>query len=170
MEEQDDDGKDVIARAPDAVDEIIRSHIPDTDLDVAQRGRGEYGMITHLLPKQPRDIMTINYTLIILLMDEEAGRKRKTAALAYIVILLCHGLAHILEFRTIQNGRLRADDGGEAFEKPSPEITKTEAGASWETHVFGGMISPVSFESELAFINGLAIQSSRWWYLHGNES
>lgn len=155
--------EDVIPLGPDELINIIRSHIPDLDFDpdMAQRGE-EYGM-THLLPNEPRDLMTIDYTLIKSVIDKETGAKRTTAALAYIAILLCHELAHVLEFRSIRNAQFR--DDGEAFETP-PGITGTEAGTSWETRVFGGSISPVSIGSDLAYITGLSIQSLRWRYLH----
>lgn len=154
---------DVIPLGPDELINIISSHIPDLDFDpdMAQRGE-EYGM-THLRPNEPRDLMTIDYTLIKSVIDKETGAKRTNAALAYIAILLCHELAHVLEFRSIRNSQFR--DDGEAFETP-PGITGTEAGTSWKTRVFGGSISPVSIGFDLAFITGLSIQSFRWRYLH----
>lgn len=111
----------------------------------------------------PRDLVTIDYTLIKLVIDKETGTKRTTVALAYIAILLCHELAHVLEFRSIRKAQL--GDDGEAFETP-PGITGTEAGTSWETRVFGGSISPVSIGSDLRYITGLSIQSFRWRYLN----
>lgn len=155
--------EDVIKLGPDELINIIRCHIPDLDfdLDIAQKGE-ECGM-THLLPNEPRDLVTIDYTLIKPVIDKETGTKRKTVALAYIAILLCHQLAHVLEFRSIRNAQFK--DDGEAFETP-PGITGTEAGTSWEALVFGGGISPVSIESDLSYITGLSIQSSRWRYLH----
>lgn len=155
--------EDVIPLGPDELINIIRSHIPDLDFDpdMAQRGE-EYGM-TYLRPNEPRDLMTIDYDLIKSVIDMETGAKRTTAALTYIAILLCHELAHVLEFRSIRNGQFC--DDGEAFETP-PGITGTEAGTSWENRVFGGSISPVSIGCDLAYITGLSIQSFRWRYLH----
>lgn len=154
---------DVIGLEPDELIDIIRCHIPDIDFDpdMSQRGE-EYGM-THLRPNETRDLMTIDYTLINLVIDTETGSKRTIIALAYIAILLCHELAHVLEFRSIRNGQFR--DDGEAFETP-PGITGTEAGTSWETRAFGGSISPVLNGFDLAFITGLSIQSFRWRYLY----
>lgn len=81
--------EDVIELGPDELINIIRCHIPDLDFDpdIAQRGE-ECGM-THLLPNEPRDLVTIDYTLIKLVIDKETGTKRTTVALAYIAILLC---------------------------------------------------------------------------------
>lgn len=79
----------MIELGPDELINIIRCHIPDLDFDpdIAQRGE-ECGM-THLLPNEPRDLVTIDYTLIKLVIDKETGTKRTTVALAYIAILLC---------------------------------------------------------------------------------
>lgn len=155
--------EDVIELRPDEYINIIRCHIPDLDFDpdIAQRGE-ECGM-THLRPNEPRNLMTIGYTLIKPVIDKETGTKRTSVALAYIAILLCHELVHVLEFRSIRNAQFK--DDSEAFETP-PGITGTEAGTFWETRVFGGSISPVSIGSDLRYITGLSIQSFRWRYLH----
>lgn len=115
--------EDRIELGPAELINIIRCHIPDLDFDpdIAQRGE-ECGM-THLLPNEPRDLVTIDYTLIKLVINKETGTKRTTVALAYIAILLCHELAHVLEFRSIRKAQL--GDDGEAFETP-PGITGTE--------------------------------------------
>lgn len=97
------------------------------------------------------------------MLDKGSGKRRTTTALAYIAILLCHELAHVLEFRFIRKGSFRED--GEPFETP-PGLTCTEAGISWEKNTFGGSISPVSPGSDLMSIIGLSIQSSKWRYLH----
>lgn len=73
------------------------------------------------------------------MLDEGSG-KRRTIALAYIAILICHEMAHALGLRLTRNGSLR--DNGKAFE-PSPGLTCKEAGISWESNTFGGGISPV---------------------------
>lgn len=54
--------EDMIALEPDELINIICCHMPDLDFDIAQRGE-EYGM-TILRPNEPRDLMTIDYTLI----------------------------------------------------------------------------------------------------------
>lgn len=148
----------MIPLGPNELINIIRSHILDLDFDPNMAQRGEvYGM-TYIRPNEPRDLMTIDYHLIKSVIDMETGGKSTTAALTYITILLCHELAHVLEFRSIQNGQFC--DDGEAFEIP-PGITGTEAGTSWETHVFGGSILPVSIGCDLAYITSLSIQSFR---------
>ena len=139
----------------------IRECIPNVDMDPDMSARGEeYGM-TQLLPNEERDLLLIDYTLIKAVLGGESGKKR-TTALAYIAILLCHELAHVLEFRCIRNGSFRED--GEPFASP-PGLTCTEAGISWEKNTFGGSISPIFFGSDLISIIGLSVQSSKWRYL-----
>lgn len=119
--------EDVIALGSDDLIIFICCHIPDLDVDPDMAQRGEERGMTHLLPNEPRDLMTIDYTLIKSVIDKETGTRRTIIALAYIAFLLCHGLAHVLEFRSIRIAQFR-DDGG-AFETP-PGITGTEAGTS----------------------------------------
>ena len=155
--------EDIIALEPDILVSKIRNYLPDMDLDPDMSGRGEeYGM-TLLRPNEERDLIVVDYALIKAVLDKESGGKRRTIALAYIAILICHEMAHVLEFRFIRNGCFR--DDGKAFETP-PGLTCTEAGTSWERNTFGGSVSPVSPGSDLMSIIGLSIQSSRWRYLH----
>lgn len=154
--------EDIIAMEPDILVSKIRNYIPDIDLDPDMSSRGEEYGITRLRPNEKRDLIIVDYALIKAVLDKGSG-KRRTTALAYIAILICHELAYVLEFRFIRKGSFR--DDGEAFETP-PGLTCTEAGNAWERTTFGGSISPVSPGSDLMSIIGLSIQSSRWRYLH----
>lgn len=155
--------EDIIHLDPETLISKIRDYIPNIDLDPDMAARGEeYGM-TQLMPSAERDLLLIDYALIKAVLDKGSGKRRTTTALAYIAILLCHELAHVLEFRFIRKGSFRED--GEPFESP-PGLTCTEAGISWEKNTFGGSISPVSPGSDLMSIIGLSIQSSKWRYLH----
>lgn len=110
----------------------FRNYLPDIDLDPDMSGGGEeYGM-TLLRPTEEKDLIVVDYALIKAVLDKESG-KRRTIALAYIAILICHNMAHVLEFRFIKNGYFR--DDGKAFETP-PGLTCTEAGTSWERNTF----------------------------------
>lgn len=124
---------------PDILVSKIRNYLPNTDPEPDMSGRGEeYGMI-RLRPTEERDLVVEGYALVKTMLDEESG-KRRTIALAYIAILICHEMAHALGLRFTRNGSLR--DNGKAFE-PSPGLTCKEAGICWESNTFGGGISPV---------------------------
>lgn len=154
--------EDIIALKPDILVSKIRPYISDIDLDPDMSSRYDEHGIPCLRPNEERDMIVLDYALIKAVLDKESG-KRRTTALAYIAILICHEMAHVLEFRFIRKGSRR--DDGKAFETP-PGITCAQVGTSWERITFGGSISPVSPGSDLMSIIGLSIQSSWWRYLH----
>lgn len=71
------------------------NYLPDIDLDPDMPGRGEeYGM-TRLRPNEERDLIAVGYALFKAVLDKGSG-KRRTIALAYIAILICHEMAGVL--------------------------------------------------------------------------
>lgn len=132
--------EDIIALEPDIWVSKIRNNLADIDLDPDMPGRGEeYGM-TRLRPNEESDLIVVGYVLMKAVLDKKSGNRR-TIALAYIAILICHEMANAFGFRFIRSGSFR--DDGEAFKTPSG-LTCTEAGISWErntlvavSHQFG---------------------------------
>lgn len=103
-----------------------RNYLADIDLDPDMPGRGkEYGM-TRLRPNEERDLIVVGYALMKAVLDKKSGNRR-TMALAYIAILICHEMAHAFGIRFIRSGSFR--DDGKAFKTPAG-LTCTEAGIS----------------------------------------
>lgn len=101
--------EDIIALEPDIWVSKIRNYLADIDLDPHMPGRGEeYGM-TRLRPNEERDLIVVGYALVKAVLEKKSGNRR-TIALAYIAILICHEIAHALGFRFIRSGSFR-DDG-----------------------------------------------------------
>ncbi|PGG95882.1 hypothetical protein GX51_08089, partial [Blastomyces parvus] len=144
-------------------DEVIcqvKNVMPDIDFDPEMEMNSCSFAQTTLRPNVTSDLIVLDYNLIRLLKDRALRDSQKLAGLFFLAVLLCHELAHVLEFRCIHEGKLRPD--GEPFETP-PGITCREAGTGWETRAFGGRIYPVcAAENSLLQIRGICIKSSAW--------
>lgn len=143
--------------------ESIKESIPYIEFDPQMDASSSSDFATTILrPEHLRDVVVLDYTLIRLLKHSTVGDNQKLAALLFTAILIGHGLAHVLEFRHVRQGKLQAN--GEPFETP-PGITCREAGTMWETLVFQGKVNPVcEIESSLITIRGLCIRSGAWNY------
>lgn len=117
---------------------------------------------TVLCPKAASDRISVDYNIVRLLRDPTCSHSRKLAGLVFLAVLLGHGLAHVLEFRSIRGGQLlRSDDDGEPLNTPG--VTCREAGTAWETRAFGGRIYPIcGVENSLVNMRGLCISSNAW--------
>ncbi|EER27346.1 hypothetical protein CPC735_026820 [Coccidioides posadasii C735 delta SOWgp] len=144
----------------DEVISQVKNVMPDIDFDPDMEPNSCSFAQTTLRPNVASDLIVLDYNLIRLLKDCGPRDSQKLAALFFLAVLLCHELAHVLEFQCIHEGRLRPD--GKPFETP-PGITCREAGTGWETRAFGGRIYPVcKAENSLLQIRGICINSSAW--------
>ncbi|OJD15153.1 hypothetical protein AJ78_04578 [Emergomyces pasteurianus Ep9510] len=140
----------------------VKSVMPQIDFHPDLETNSNTFAQTTLHPEATSDSIVLDYNLIRILRDRGSKDSQRLAALFFISVLLCHELAHVLEFRCIREGRLRPD--GESFETP-PGITCREAGTGWETRAFGGRIYPVcKADMSLLLIRGICIRSSAWNY------
>ncbi len=151
---------DIVPRDSQAIRSIVRSFAPEIDIDPEMSARSvEYAM-TYLEPSKPHDLVLLDYNLIRAVRDIGASHRRRTVVLFTTAVLLCHEMAHILEFRSIRKGELAPS--GEPYQSP-PGITCTEVGAARETRMFGGVIRPIcEIEGDLSTIIGLAARSQSW--------
>ena len=151
---------DIVQRDAEDIINIIRSFIPHIDIDPDMSARSEEYAMTYLDPSQEHDLVVLDAKLIKAITDPCTTRCRKTAALFTIALLVCHEIAHILEFRSVQKGVL--DPSGKPFESP-PGLTCADAGSAWEYNVFNGVISPICYtEGDLSTILGLSARSQFW--------
>ena len=154
----DSDGE--LELSKDEVIGEVKNVLPDIDFDPDMKQNSCSFAQTTLRPNAASDSIVIDYNLIRLLRDHGSRDSQRLAALFFLAVLLCHELAHVLEFRCVREGRLRPD--GEPFETP-PGITCREAGTGWETRAFGGRIYPVcKAENSLLQIRGICVNSSAW--------
>ena len=152
--------EDIVPRDSDYIRGVIRSFIPDIDIDPDMSKRSEEYAMTYLQPIGSHDLLLLDYSLVEAIRDPWLADRRKTAALFFMAVLICHEMAHILEFRSIRGGQLGTS--GEAYQS-APGITCTEVGAAWERKMFGGVIRPVCYNEEyLSTILGLSARSSSW--------
>ncbi|EGC47131.1 conserved hypothetical protein [Histoplasma capsulatum var. duboisii H88] len=154
----DSDGE--LELSKDEVISWVKNVIPNIDFDPEMEPNSRPFAETSLRPDAASDLIVLDYNLIRLLRNPGHRDSQKLVGLFFLAVLLCHELAHILEFRCIHGGKLRPD--GEPFETP-PGITCREAGTGWETRAFGGRIHPVcEEENDLFKIRGICIHSSAW--------
>ncbi|KAL9120365.1 MAG: hypothetical protein Q9187_003082 [Circinaria calcarea] len=115
--------EDVVPKQSDDIRNIIRSVIPDIDIDPDMSARPEEYAMTYLDPSKAHDLVVLDSNLVKAVRDPGTTRCRKTAALFTIAVLVCHEIAHILEFRSVRKGKLMPS--GEPYQSP-PGITCTE--------------------------------------------
>jgi hypothetical protein len=152
--------EDIVPTSSEAIISIIRSVIPDIDVDSDMSKRTEKYAMTYLQPSQSKDLIMLDARLIVAVMSPSFTPLCKTMALFVLAVCICHNIAHVLEFRCIRGGKLNDDQ--EPFQTP-PGITCMEAGSAWEEKTFGGVISPVTFnKNDLATTIGCCSRSASW--------
>ncbi|GAB1194725.1 hypothetical protein APSETT444_003974 [Aspergillus pseudonomiae] len=139
---------------------MYQNAIPDIDFDPAIHPNSSPFAETTLRLNTMSDLITLDYNIIRLLKDSTSTHSQKLAGLVFLVVLLGHGLAHVLEFRSSRAGQLRSNN--EPFETP-PSLACRKVGTAWETRAFGGRVYPVcQVENFLLTIRGLCIENSTW--------
>ncbi len=152
--------EDIVPTSSEAIISIIRSVIPDIDVDSDMSKRTEQYAMTYLQPSQSKDLIMLEARLIVAVMSPSFTPLCKTMALFVLAVCICHNIAHVLEFRCIRGGKLNDDQ--EPFQTP-PGITCMEAGSAWEENTFGGIISPVAFSKNDLFTTiGCCSRSVSW--------
>ncbi|KNG85121.1 hypothetical protein ANOM_007091 [Aspergillus nomiae NRRL 13137] len=154
------DAAEELEVSKDEILRCIKNAIPDIDFGPAIHPISSPFAETTLRPNTMSDLITFDYNIIRLLKDSTSTHSQKLAGLVFLAVLLGHGLAHVLEFRSSRAGQLRSNN--EPFETP-PGITCRKAGTAWETRAFGGRVYPVcQVENLLLTIRGLCIENSAW--------
>lgn len=116
----------------------IKNFIPGIEFNPDMHSNCSVFAETVLYPKAISDRISVDYNIVRLLRSPTSSHSQKLAGLVFLAVSLGHGLAHVLEFRSIQSCQLRSD--GEPFNTP-PGVTCHEAGTAWETHAFGGQFT-----------------------------
>ena len=94
--------------------------------------------MTFLHPSQSFDLVVLDANLFRAARDPYTKPVHKTASLFIIAVLICHEIAHILEFCCIRKRGLLPSR--EPFGTP-PEDTCAKAGISWEQRTLGEWFS-----------------------------
>lgn len=120
--------------------------------------------MTSLEPNEDRDVVLLDFKLLRNCKAEWVPIFQKYVSWVTLALLLCHEMAHVLEFRIVRKKSLQPS--GEAFLTP-PGVTCREAGVAWEVRALGGTITPVcatdyDFSSQI----GLALRSAAWNFYH----
>lgn len=153
---------DILPRDSDEIQKVIRSIIPDVDIDPDMSERSEEYAMTYLESSKGKDLLTLDSHLITAVLNPANSLMSKRLALFTIAFLLCHELAHILEFRCIRQSRFTAS--GQPHPSP-PGLTCMEVGSAWEIRTFGAVLTPVCFKKgDLSSILGCVARSSSWNY------
>lgn len=156
--------EDVPAASPDTLLRSIRAVIPYIDIDEDMYERMDEWAMTALEPNQDRDVVLLDFKLLENCKREWVPIFQKYISWVTLALLLCHQMAHILEFRIVRKKSLHAS--GAAFLTP-PGVTCREAGVAWEVRALGGTITPVcakdhDFSSKI----GLSLRSAAWNFYH----
>lgn len=151
---------DIGPRDSSEIRKVIRSIIPNIDIDPDMFERSEEYAMTYLECSKGLDLLMLDSKLITAVLSPSISSVTKKLALFTIAFLLCHGLAHILEFRSIRKSKLMAS--GQPFPSP-PGFTCMEVGSAWELRTFGAVLTPVCFiKDDLSTILGFAARSASW--------
>lgn len=106
---------------------LIRPVIPVIDMyDGMYEKNAEWAM-TSLEPTEDRDLVLLDFKLLQICKLEYLPVFQKYAAWLILALLLCHQMAHILEFRIVRKKSLQIS--GEAFLTP-PGVKKEWLGKS----------------------------------------
>ena len=156
--------EDVPDAPTDVLLSLIRASIPFIDIDEDMYERRDEWAMTLLDPGQDRDIVLFDFKLLENCKREWVPIFQKYISWVTLALLLCHEMAHILEFRIVRKKCLHAS--GAAFLTP-PGVTCREAGVAWEVRALGGTFSPVcakdhDFSSQI----GLSLRSAAWNFYH----
>ena len=127
----------------------IRKVIPIIEFIAGKFQKGSMMGSTDTLygPRSKTDRLLIDYAFVGVLMSPNALHSQKLAALVYIAVLICNGMAHILEYRTIFGGRNQLN----------LRVLTSKAGEAWEEEAFGGMVKPMCIENNKRRMRGLMI-------------
>lgn len=148
--------EDVQYRNPTEITSIIKSVIPYIDIGDSE---SDYA-VAYLEEHNGHDLVAIDSKLVMLAMHRLTDPLVKFLALFMIAFLLCHELAHVLEFRIIREKKCLPS--GDPFPSP-PGITCGEVGVAWEMQFFGAALTPISaIDDDLNYIIGFAARSSAW--------
>lgn len=143
---------------------LIRPVIPFIDMDEGMyEKRGEWAM-TSLELNNDRDVVLLDFKLLRNCKAEWVPIFQKYVSWATLALLLCHEMAHVLEFRIVRKKSLQAS--GAAFLTP-PGVTCREAAVAWEVKALGGTITPVcATDYDISSQIGLALRSAAWNFYH----
>lgn len=156
--------EDVPIASTDTLLSLIRPVIPFIDMDEGMYERRDEWAMTSLEPNEDRDVVLLDFKLLRNFKAEWVPIFQKYVSWVTLALLLCHEMAHVLEFRIVRKKSLQAS--GAAFLTP-PGLTCREAGVAWEVRALGGTITPVcatdyDFSSQI----GLALRSAAWNFYH----
>ncbi len=137
---------------------LIRPVIPFIDMDEGMYERRDEWAMTSLEPNEDRDVVPLDFKLLRNRKAEWVPIFQKYVSWVTLALMLCHEMAHLLEFRIVRKKSWQAY--GAAFLTP-PGVTCREAGVAWEVRALGGTITPVcatdyDFSSQI----GLALRSA----------
>lgn len=164
--------EDVPIATKDALLSLIRPVIPFIDMDEGMyEKRGEWAM-TSLEPNDDRDVVLLDFKLLRNCKAEWVPIFQKYVSWATLALLLCHEMAHVLQFRIVRKKSLQASEA--AFLTP-PGVTCREAGVAWEVKALGGTITPVcatdcDFSSQIGLALRSAVGIFTTWPYRINES
>lgn len=156
--------EDVPVAPTDTLLNLIRPVIPFIDMDEGMYERRDEWAMTSLEPTEDRDVVLLDFKLLRNCKAEWVPIFQKYVSWVTLALLLCHEMAHVLEFRIVRKKSLQAS--GAAFLTP-PGVTCREAGVAWEIRALGGTIKPVcATEYDFSSQIGLALRSAAWNFYH----